>query len=191
MGGGTFDVSAIELSEGVIEVRASHGDPLLGGDDFDARLADKLAALVESRHDNTFLGESLSTGISPNPSGGLREVLVSFDYDVDGIVYVQARDHLMKRQAGIQVTGPRGRLSEGEKAAAQAMVERTMEGAPAGPEAALRGRAEAILTNLRKAGKSKEAEEVARLLASLDAASNAEGTALDQLIDWLYEHEEA
>ena len=43
LGGGTFDVSIIELNQGVIEVRASHGDTHLGGDDFDARLMDWLA----------------------------------------------------------------------------------------------------------------------------------------------------
>src|SRR3990172_7311096 len=43
LGGGTFDVSIIELNQGVIEVRASHGDTHLGGDDFDARLVDFLA----------------------------------------------------------------------------------------------------------------------------------------------------
>lgn len=35
LGGGTFDVSAVVVEEGVVEVKASHGDTLLGGDDFD------------------------------------------------------------------------------------------------------------------------------------------------------------
>ena len=43
MGGGTFDVSVLELSEGVIEVRATSGDTHLGGDDFDQRIIDWLA----------------------------------------------------------------------------------------------------------------------------------------------------
>jgi molecular chaperone DnaK len=43
LGGGTFDVSMIELNQGVIEVRASHGDTHLGGDDFDERLMNYLA----------------------------------------------------------------------------------------------------------------------------------------------------
>lgn len=38
LGGGTFDVSIIELDTGVVEVRASHGNTQLGGDDFDERL---------------------------------------------------------------------------------------------------------------------------------------------------------
>lgn len=40
LGGGTFDVSVIEIADGVIEVLATAGDNHLGGDDFDARVAD-------------------------------------------------------------------------------------------------------------------------------------------------------
>ncbi|MGN0505728.1 MAG: molecular chaperone DnaK [Lachnospiraceae bacterium] len=40
LGGGTFDVSVIEIADGVIEVLATAGDNHLGGDDFDARIAD-------------------------------------------------------------------------------------------------------------------------------------------------------
>ena len=39
LGGGTFDVSIVEMFEGIVEVRASAGDNRLGGDDFDAALA--------------------------------------------------------------------------------------------------------------------------------------------------------
>src|SRR6188472_3819566 len=38
LGGGTFDVSLLEIGEGVIEVKATHGDNHLGGDDWDARI---------------------------------------------------------------------------------------------------------------------------------------------------------
>jgi molecular chaperone DnaK len=50
LGGGTFDVSIIELNSGVIEVRASHGNTHLGGDDFDERLMNHLASLFEKEH---------------------------------------------------------------------------------------------------------------------------------------------
>ncbi len=43
MGGGTFDVSVLELSDGVVEVKATSGDTHLGGDDFDQRIIDWLA----------------------------------------------------------------------------------------------------------------------------------------------------
>jgi molecular chaperone DnaK len=38
LGGGTFDVSVLELGEGVFEVKATNGDTHLGGDDFDQRV---------------------------------------------------------------------------------------------------------------------------------------------------------
>ena len=40
LGGGTFDISALELGEGVFEVKATNGDTHLGGDDWDARIMD-------------------------------------------------------------------------------------------------------------------------------------------------------
>lgn len=43
LGGGTFDVSVIEIGEGLIEVLSTSGDNHLGGDDFDKRLADYMA----------------------------------------------------------------------------------------------------------------------------------------------------
>ncbi len=44
LGGGTFDVSLIEIGDGVIEVLATSGDNHLGGDDFDARLTDYIVS---------------------------------------------------------------------------------------------------------------------------------------------------
>jgi len=43
LGGGTFDVSILEIGDGVVEVRATAGDTHLGGDDFDRRIVDYLA----------------------------------------------------------------------------------------------------------------------------------------------------
>lgn len=44
MGGGTFDISILELGDGVFEVKSSNGDTHLGGDDFDQRIIDWLLA---------------------------------------------------------------------------------------------------------------------------------------------------
>jgi molecular chaperone DnaK len=43
LGGGTFDVSLLDVGDGVVEVRATNGDGHLGGDDFDKRIVDWLA----------------------------------------------------------------------------------------------------------------------------------------------------
>ena len=44
LGGGTFDVSILELGDGVFEVKSTNGDTFLGGDDFDRRLIDFIVA---------------------------------------------------------------------------------------------------------------------------------------------------
>jgi len=43
LGGGTFDISILEIGEGVVEVKATNGDTHLGGDDFDQRVIDWIA----------------------------------------------------------------------------------------------------------------------------------------------------
>ena len=50
LGGGTFDVSLVELMGGVVEVRASHGNTQLGGDDFDQLLAEEIARWFNDQH---------------------------------------------------------------------------------------------------------------------------------------------
>ncbi len=44
LGGGTFDVSILELSQGMVEVKATSGNNHLGGDDFDQRLMDHIVS---------------------------------------------------------------------------------------------------------------------------------------------------
>jgi len=43
LGGGTFDISVLEIGDGVFEVKSTNGDTFLGGEDFDARIMDFLA----------------------------------------------------------------------------------------------------------------------------------------------------
>src|SRR4051794_29404632 len=50
LGGGTFDVSLLEIGEGVIEVKATHGDNHLGGDDWDARIVDWMIEKFKNAH---------------------------------------------------------------------------------------------------------------------------------------------
>src|SRR5512145_882222 len=52
LGGGTFDVSILEVGDGVFEVKATSGDTFLGGDDFDQRIMDYL--IQEFQRENTF-----------------------------------------------------------------------------------------------------------------------------------------
>ena len=50
LGGGTFDVSILELGDGVFEVKATSGNNRLGGDDFDQRLIDYIAGEFKKEH---------------------------------------------------------------------------------------------------------------------------------------------
>jgi molecular chaperone DnaK len=50
LGGGTFDISILELGEGVFEVRSTNGDTHLGGDDFDQRIIDWMADEFKKQH---------------------------------------------------------------------------------------------------------------------------------------------
>jgi len=50
LGGGTFDVSVLEIGDGVFEVKSTHGDTHLGGDDWDQRVIDWLVKEFKSAH---------------------------------------------------------------------------------------------------------------------------------------------
>jgi len=50
LGGGTFDISILDVGDGVFQVRATNGDTFLGGDDFDLRIIDYLADEFKREH---------------------------------------------------------------------------------------------------------------------------------------------
>ena len=50
LGGGTFDVSVLEIGDGVFEVKSTHGDTSLGGDDWDQRIIDWLVESFKGDH---------------------------------------------------------------------------------------------------------------------------------------------
>lgn len=51
LGGGTFDVSVVNIESGVVEVLSSHGDNQLGGDDFDQQIINHLVTHIKDEHD--------------------------------------------------------------------------------------------------------------------------------------------
>ena len=54
LGGGTFDVSVLEIGDGVFEVKSTNGDTFLGGEDFDARIIEYLADELEKSRPSIF-----------------------------------------------------------------------------------------------------------------------------------------
>lgn len=60
LGGGTFDVSILELSDGVFEVHATRGNNRLGGDDFDQRVIDYIAEEFKKEHSVDLRADKMS-----------------------------------------------------------------------------------------------------------------------------------
>ncbi|OLE25490.1 MAG: hypothetical protein AUG44_15925 [Actinobacteria bacterium 13_1_20CM_3_71_11] len=60
LGGGTFDVSLLEIGEGICEVKATAGDNHLGGDDWDLRLAEHLGTVVRRKSGVDLTGDPVA-----------------------------------------------------------------------------------------------------------------------------------
>src|SRR3569832_2378238 len=60
LGGGTFDVSVLEIGDGVFEVKSTNGDTFLGGEDFDARIIDFLATEFKKESGIDLRGDKLA-----------------------------------------------------------------------------------------------------------------------------------
>jgi len=107
LGGGTFDISVLEIGDGVFEVKSTNGDTFLGGEDFDQRVIDYLADEfrkdqgIDLRKDRMALQRLKEAGMGSLPGGG-GEILV--------------RGPMVSRGAlagdGWLHTGDRGRLDD-------------------------------------------------------------------------------
>ncbi|GGN30187.1 molecular chaperone DnaK [Streptomyces fuscichromogenes] len=60
LGGGTFDVSLLEIGDGVIEVKATNGDTLLGGDDWDQRIVEHLVQRFKGHNGIDLSGDKMA-----------------------------------------------------------------------------------------------------------------------------------
>ena len=60
LGGGTFDVSVLELGDGVFEVKSTSGDMFLGGEDFDFRIVEHLATDFKATHDIDLMSDPVA-----------------------------------------------------------------------------------------------------------------------------------
>ncbi|MDI2112692.1 molecular chaperone DnaK [Commensalibacter nepenthis] len=60
LGGGTFDISVLEISDGVIEVKSTNGDTFLGGEDFDSRIIEFLADEFKKEQGIDLRGDKLA-----------------------------------------------------------------------------------------------------------------------------------
>ena len=96
LGGGTFDVSLVIVENGVVEVKASHGDTHLGGDDFDRLLIDHVARIFKEKHGIDLMRSDLRAtnrlwvavekakrSLSDRPFAAVREEFIYGDHHLD------------------------------------------------------------------------------------------------------------
>ena len=79
LGGGTFDVSIVQVEDGVVEVLASHGDTQLGGDDFDELLLDHVCDRFQSEHGIDLRAVAASPGAGSSAPSRTAKKQLSFD----------------------------------------------------------------------------------------------------------------
>ena len=75
LGGGTFDVSILEIGDGVFEVKSTNGDTFLGGEDFDLRIIDYLAEEVLQHQPEAIQTFLLQTAILPRLCASLCDAV--------------------------------------------------------------------------------------------------------------------
>ncbi|MFP4582249.1 MAG: Hsp70 family protein [Desulfococcaceae bacterium] len=95
LGGGTFDASLVSVENGVVEVKASHGDTRLGGDDFDRLLMEHVEARFREDNEVALLEdpaaanrlwaavETAKRALSDEPFARIREEYISGDLHLD------------------------------------------------------------------------------------------------------------
>ena len=88
LGGGTFDVSVVVVESGVVEVKASHGDTQLGGDDFDQLLIQQVVEEFHRQH-NIFLNEN------PRTMRRLKVILERAKCQLSDLPFVKIREEFI------------------------------------------------------------------------------------------------
>ncbi|MEI6313859.1 MAG: Hsp70 family protein [Syntrophus sp. (in: bacteria)] len=95
LGGGTFDASIVEMENGIVEVRSSHGDTHLGGDDFDRLLIDHVARSFKTKYSIDLKSdlkaanrlwiavEKAKRTLSDRPFATIREEFIAGDRHLD------------------------------------------------------------------------------------------------------------
>jgi molecular chaperone DnaK len=112
LGGGTFDISILEISDGVFEVRATNGDTLLGGEDFDEALLQHLVKSFKSETGIDLSSDKLATQ-------RLREAAEKAKRELDGLNMTDVSLPFITADA----TGPKHLNVKLTKAQFESMVE--------------------------------------------------------------------
>jgi molecular chaperone DnaK len=120
LGGGTFDVSILEISGGVFEVKATNGDTMLGGEDFDEKLLAQLLADFKKSSGIDLSGDNLAMQ-------RLREAAEKAKRELDGLAQTDISLPFITADA----SGPKhmnDKISRAQfEALVQDLVDRTIE----------------------------------------------------------------
>jgi len=120
LGGGTFDVSILEISGGVFEVKATNGDTMLGGEDFDEELLSHLLAEFKKESSIDLSGDNLAMQ-------RLREAAEKAKRELDGLAQTDVSLPFITADA----TGPKhmnAKISRAQfEGLVQALVDRTLD----------------------------------------------------------------
>ncbi len=96
LGGGTFDVSLVAVEQGVVEVKASHGDTHLGGDDFDQLLVDLAVTEFKRQHNVDLLAR-------PGDLLRLRSVMERAKRTLSDEPFAQVREEYLDGQHHLEM----------------------------------------------------------------------------------------
>lgn len=92
LGGGTFDVSVLEIGDGVFEVKSTHGDTFLGGEDFDNRIVSHLAKVFEDENGIDLSNDSMALQRLKEAAERAKHELSSADETDINLPFISATD---------------------------------------------------------------------------------------------------
>lgn len=96
LGGGTFDVSVVQIEAGVVEVIASHGDNHLGGDDFDREIVDLLVEKLRETH-------AVDVSADRKAVARLWRAAVAAKLTLSDCPYAQVREEFLAEKDGVPI----------------------------------------------------------------------------------------
>jgi molecular chaperone DnaK len=93
LGGGTFDVSILELGDGVFEVKSTNGDTFLGGDDYDVRIVNHFVDQIKEAHSTDVTGEPTAMQrLKEEAEKAKKELSTSQTYEINLPFLAQGED---------------------------------------------------------------------------------------------------
>lgn len=143
---------------------------------------------------NSFVGHFEFSGISPaKEKDSCRELVIQFDYDVDGIIHVSAIDRLASRkEEGLTITESQIKLSTEDKQKAQEEISK-LEAAPEASISKMLDQAKNLCEKLQKEGNKeieKELREAIEKIEKATAAGSTDEDALARLSEIIYDYSE-